>query len=186
MDTLWNLTQDAATHPRWDLRFSSITPIAALTTGGTRFRYARSIPFHTITGDGTSIGEVLRPDGSRTSALRFDTADRWSPLRDGRGYWRYVPTDDGIRFITGYDYEPGFGRLADVLIRPLVTWMTAWSFDRLRIWAETGVEPERWPVASVLAFWRAGRPRAARCLTKAPARGAMHDAPSTLATLEAP
>ncbi len=174
MDALWELTQNPALHPRWDLRFSSITPEPAGEGEAVRFRYARSIPFHTIVGRGTSIGEVRRADGTRTSALRFDTDDRLSPLRHGRGYWRYVPTAEGIRFITGYAYEPGFGRLPDLVLRPVITWMTAWSFDRLRLWAETGTLPRWW------------QPRARRCVTTPPARGAMHGAPATLARLEAP
>lgn len=97
-----------------------------------------------------------------------------------------MPTPDGVRFITGYDYAPGFGRVADLVIRPLVRWMTAWSFDRLRIWAETGTEPEGWPVASVVAVWRRERPRAARCRTAPPADGAFAYQPESLSTLEAP
>jgi len=187
IETVWQLTQDPAQHPRWDLRFSSITPTAELDGGGYRFRYERRLPLHTIVGTGTSLGEKSRPDGTRTSALRFTTPDRLSPLGDGRGYWRYVPTESGVTFITGYDYAPGWGRLLDaVILRRVIGWMTAWSFDRLRIWAETGVEPERWPVLSVLQFWRTDRPRASRCRRR-PQRGrAMDQSPATLDTLEAP
>lgn len=187
LDRLWELTQDPSRHPRWDLRFSAIVPIERLASGGYRFQYERRIPFHTIVGTGTSLGERSRPDGTRTSALRFTTADRLSPLGEGRGYWRYLPTETGTTFITGYDYESGWGRPLDTfLMRPLIGWMTAWSFDRLRIWAETGTPPEAWPVWSVLRFWRRDRPRASRCL-RAPryARGADR-APATLETLEAP
>jgi hypothetical protein len=186
LERVWELTQAPEEHVRWDLRFSRVVPVADLPGGGWRFRYERSMPGHVITGTGTSLGERERPDGTRTSALRFDTADRLSPLRGGRGYWRYVPVDGGVRFVTGYDYEPGLGRAADRLLRPVVLWMTAWSFDRLRIWAEEGTPPEAWPLASVLAFWRADRPRASRCGTTAPRRGALADAPTTLSTLEAP
>lgn len=190
LERVWELTQDTALHPRWDLRFSSITPLDQLDGGGYRFRYERTLPFHTIVGMGTSIGERQRPDGTRTSALRFQTGDRLSPLGDGRGYWRYLPSGDGIRFITGYDYTPGFGFPGEILdrlvTRRIIGWMTAWSFDRLRIWAETGVEPERWPLPSVLQLWRRERPRARRCLRHAPNRPAMDDAPTTLSTLEAP
>ena len=186
LETVWLLTQDPTQHARWDLRFSAIVPLAELPGGGYRFRYERALGVHTIHGTGTSIGERSLPDGTSTSALRFDTDDAWSPLREGRGYWRYVPTAEGVRFITGYDYEPGFGRLADRVIRPLVRWMTAWSFDRLRIWAECGVPPEQWPAASVLAFWRGDRPRASRCRTSPPERGVFTHAPRSLATLEAP
>ncbi len=187
LDRVWELTQDTDLHHRWDLRFSKITPTGTTDDGSSRFRYELHIPAHHILGTGISLGERRRPDGTRTSALRFTTRDRLSPLGDGRGYWRYVPTSSGIRFITGYDYRPGWGRVADsVGIRWLLGWMTAWSFDRLRIWAETGQPPETWRIGSVLAFWRADRPRASRCRRR-PLRGqAMDDAPSTLDTLPAP
>ncbi|MGV3714059.1 SRPBCC family protein [Pseudolysinimonas sp.] len=187
LETVWRLTQEPDAHVRWDVRFSRITPLHDLAGGGQRFRYERVLPGHVIHGLGTSIGERVRPDGTRTSALRFETADRLSPLRAGRGYWRYAPDGDGTLFVTGYDYEPGWGRLLDgLLVRRLVGWATAWSFDRLRIWAETGEVPERWRLASVLRFWDAGRPRAARCERRAPGRDALAAAPETLATLEGP
>ncbi len=187
LDRVWVLTQEPAQHPRWDLRFSSITPTAELESGGYRFRYERRLPLHTIVGTGTSLGERSRPDGTRTSALRFTTTDRLSPLGDGRGYWRYLPTATGVTFITGYDYAPGWGRALDALvIRRFIGWMTAWSFDRLRIWAETDVQPENWPLLSVLQVWRRDRPRAGRT-RRLPRHGrAMDEAPATLDTLEAP
>jgi hypothetical protein len=92
-----------------------------------------------------------------------------------------------VRFSTGYDYTPGWGTLLDrLMMRPVVGWMTAWSFDRLRIWAETGVEPEAWPLLSVLQFWRAARPRASHC-RRVPRRGrAKDDAPVSLERRAAP
>jgi hypothetical protein len=189
IERVWELTQDPVLHARWDLRFSRIEPLDdALASGGYRFRYERRLPFHTIVGTGTSLGERSAAGGTRTSALRFDTADRLSPLGDGRGYWRYTPVDGGTLFVTGFDYEPGWGSALDRLVlRRVVGWMTAWSFDRLRIWAETGVEPERWPLSSVLAVWRRRRPRAARCRRDHPGRGgAMSDSPASLSRLEAP
>jgi len=30
-------------------------------------------------------------------------------IRDGSGYWRYVPIEDGVRFITQYDYDTRWG-----------------------------------------------------------------------------
>lgn len=189
IDTVWAATQEPHEHVRWDVRFSRISPRGETPDGATTFAYERRIPLHVIRGTGVSIGERRRPDGARTSALRFDTDDPLSPLRAGRGYWRYVPTADGTTFITGYDYTPGWGVL-DVLVRPVVGWVTAWSFDRLRIWLETGTPPERWPLRSVLWWWRPGRPRAGRC-RRTP--GGMHRrwhvldaAPSTLADLPAP
>jgi len=187
IDRVWELTQNPTLHPRWDARFTAIHPVDDLAGGGYRFEYERSLLLHTIRGTGTSLGERSRPDGTRTSALKFTTRDRLSPLGDGRGYWRYVPTDAGIRFITGYDYRPGWGTFVDrVLMRRVIGWMTAWSFDRLRIWAERGEQPERWPLVSVLAFWRADRPRASRCIRVPRTGTAMDDAPASLSTLEAP
>jgi len=138
-------------------------------------------------GNGYLSGRATTTRRTRTSALRFTTSDRVSPLRAGRGYWRYLPTATGTTFITGFNYEPGWGRLVDrVVMRRLIGWMTAWSFDRLRIWAETGTPPERWPLASVLAFWRPTRPKASRCRRTPRIGNAMTQAPVTLHTLEAP
>jgi hypothetical protein len=152
VDRVWAATQDPAQHVRWDVRFSSITPGPTDADGSTPFRYVRRTPLHTVEGTGVSIGERHGADGSRTSALRFATDDVLSPIRAGRGYWRYLPTDDGrTRFVTGYDYDSGWGPV-DLVVRPLLGWATAFSFDRLRLWLETGHEPERWPLASALAF----------------------------------
>lgn len=190
LDTVWELTQDPGQHTRWDVRFSEIVPTTPTDAGAVRFTYSRRVPGRTVVGDGVSIGDTSGRDGSRTSALRFATADPLSPIRSGRGYWRYVPDGDGVRFITGYDYAPGWGKVVDRLARPVLGWATAWSFDRLRVWAERGEPPERWPLASVLWFWRPERPRAARC-RRAPVHGRrrddhLRDAPATLASLPAP
>ncbi len=186
MERVWQLTQDPALHARWDVRFSRITPTEPLAGGGTRFVYERHLPGRTITGIGTTIGERERPDGTRTSALRFDSDSRLSPLGSGRGYWRYRPDGDGVVFTTGYDYSPQWGRALDLIVRPLIGWATAWSFDRLRIWAETGTPPERWPLPSVLRLWSAERPRAARCKRRPRGRRVMEDAPATLHELVHP
>lgn len=188
-DRVWQATQDPESHVRWDVRFSRITPEPAPEGRVIRFAYERVVPFHVVRGTGVSIGERQRGDGTRTSALRFHTADRLSPIRSGRGYWRYLPASGGTTFVTGYDYEAGWGPL-DVLARPILGWATAWSFDRLRIWVETGVAPERWPLWSVLWWWRPDRPRARRC-RRAPASGRrrgdqLGDAPATLAELPDP
>lgn len=146
MDQVWQLTQDPAQHQRWDLRFTEIHYQPRTDDQPQRFTYALRLPGRRIAGVGQSIGERDRPDGSRTSALRFWSDDPLSLIRSGSGYWRYVPTSDDIRFLTGYDYTPGEGRLgryADVVFRPLLGLMTAWSFDRLRLWLEAGVPPER-------------------------------------------
>ncbi|MGW7379699.1 hypothetical protein [Streptomyces sp. NPDC054794] len=148
LDELWARTQDPARHQRWDLRFTEIDPLPRAEGEPQRFRYAtRVLPFLTVAGTGVSAGEKERPDGTRTSALRFASPDPLSLLAEGSGYWRYLPDTDGVRFLTGYDYRPrwgAFGALADrLLFRPLMGWATAWSFDRLRLWLERGITPER-------------------------------------------
>lgn len=189
VERVWQATQDPRQHVRWDIRFSEIRPEPADAGGAAHFAYVRRSPLRDIEGTGVSIGERRTADGVRTSALRFATADRLSPIRAGRGYWRYIPADGGTRFLTGYDYEPGWGPL-DRIVRPLLGWATAWSFDRLRIWLEGGGDPERWPLRSALQVWRRGRPRAARTL-RAPVGGRrrddhLRDAPPTLAAMPEP
>ncbi|MEU7333712.1 hypothetical protein [Streptomyces parvus] len=147
-ERLWDRTQDPAQHQRWDLRFTEISPLPGPPGSAQRFRYAtRVLPFLTVAGTGTSAGERERADGERVSALRFASPERLSLLAEGSGYWRYVPTADGIRFLTGYDYRTRWGRLGAVAdrlaFRPLMGWATAWSFDRLRLWCERGVSPAR-------------------------------------------
>lgn len=145
LERVWELTQNPLAHPRWDLRFSSIIPVDEDNRGQVRFRYEFRLPLHVIKGTGTSLGSRHRADGQATSVLKFDTTDRLSPIGAGAGYWRYIPTDAGIRFITGYNYQPGMGLLGRGLdsrvIRPALGWATALSFDRLRLWAESDIDP---------------------------------------------
>jgi hypothetical protein len=140
---VWERTRDPVQHVRWDVRFTTIEPYAA----DGRFRYAtRLLPGLTINGVGRTAGERRTADGAGTSVLRFGTRHPLSLIRTGRGYWRYVPDGDATRFLTGYDYRPGWGRVgrvADAAFRPLFAWATAWSFDRLRLWLERGIPPER-------------------------------------------
>jgi uncharacterized membrane protein YphA (DoxX/SURF4 family) len=147
MDALRAHTQAPALHERWDLRFSEIAYLPR--TGETepqRFRYTTRMGWGLeVTGEGETTGHRELKDGSAISALRFASAERISLIREGRGYWKYVPTADGIRFLTSYDYGTRFGvpgRLFDRLVfRPLMGWATAWSFDRLRLWLEGHVDP---------------------------------------------
>lgn len=155
LDELWARTQEPGQHQRWDLRFTEIAYLPKGADEAQHFRYAtRVLPFLTVAGTGVSAGEKRRPDGTRTSALRFASPHPLSLLAEGSGYWRYVPdgSGDGVRFLTGYDYRPRWGRfgaLADrAVFRPLMGWATAWSFDRLRLWLERGITPER-------ALWHA-------------------------------
>jgi hypothetical protein len=146
MGRLWSLSQDTQLHPQWDLRFSRIIPIRAEPDGLARFGYEFRLPFHTIRGTGTSLGHRRRSDGQSTSVLKFSPADLLSPIGPGSGYWRFIPDGERIRFITAYNYRPGLGGLGRLLdrrvIRPALGWATAWSFDRLRLWAESDIDPE--------------------------------------------
>ncbi|MEU5901260.1 MULTISPECIES: hypothetical protein [Streptomyces] len=150
LDDLWARTQEPDQHRRWDLRFGEIDYLPCAEGEPQRFRYAtRVLPFLTVAGTGVSAGEKRRPDGTRTSALRFASPHPLSLLEEGSGYWRYVPAEDGdgVRFLTGYDYRPRWGRFGEIadrlVFRPVMGWATAWSFDRLRLWLERGVTPER-------------------------------------------
>ncbi|WP_217177924.1 hypothetical protein [Streptomyces sp. AC495_CC817] len=148
LEEVWARTQEPALHQRWDLRFTEIDYLPRGEGEPQRFRYAtRVLPGLTVAGTGLSAGEKERPDGTRTSALRFASPHPLSLIAEGSGYWRYVPDGAGVRFLTGYDYRPRWGRpgaLADrLLFRPLMGWATAWSFDRLRLWLERDITPER-------------------------------------------
>ena len=147
MDELWRLTQIPDQHARWDLRFTDIEYLPHPDDSQPqKFLYATRIGFGlAIRGHGETAGQHNGPNGERTSALKFWSADRMSLIREGAGYWRYVPTEDGLRFLTSYDYNVRWGilgRVFDALIfRPLLGWATAWSFDRLRLWIEKGIDP---------------------------------------------
>jgi hypothetical protein len=138
MDALWEATQDPALHQRWDLRFTGIDYVDSADSldgldnpnsaaaQAQRFRYTVRVRILgiTLSGTGVCVGERRRIDGTRTSALRFASPHPLSLLAEGSGYWRYVPTDDGVRFLTGYDYRPRWGlcgRIGDrALFRPLI------------------------------------------------------------------
>jgi hypothetical protein len=147
IDALWAHTQTPVLHERWDLRFSRIDHLPRpVGTGPQRFRYTTRIGFgFEVSGEGETTGRRDQADGSRASALRFGSDDAWSIIREGSGYWKYIPTAEGIRFLTRYDYRTRFGFLGTLfdrlIFRPLIGWATAWSFDRLRLWLEAGVDP---------------------------------------------
>ena len=147
-EEIWRCTQVPDRHERWDLRFSAIDYLPRRSEDEPqRFRYSTRIGFGLrIDGEGESTGTRGDAQGARTSALKFWSADPKSLIREGSGYWQYVPTGDGVRFLTWYDYRTRYsavGRLIDgLLFRPLIGWATAWSFDRLRLWLDRGVPPE--------------------------------------------
>lgn len=146
IERVWTLTQTPELHGRWDLRFSSITYLPLQEGEPQTFLYETRIGLGLkISGKGETVGEANRPEGTRTSALRFWSDEPLSLIRMGSGYWQYEPKGDRLLFRTRYDYEVrhgALGRLADLAFRPLIGWATAWSFDCLRLWAERDVRPE--------------------------------------------
>ncbi|MEU6776231.1 hypothetical protein [Streptomyces sp. NPDC046759] len=148
LEELWARTQDPVTRLRWDLRFKSIEPLPG--TAGEPRRFActwRVLPLLTVPGNGVAAGERDRPDGTRVCAVRYSSSHPLSPITEVSAYWRYVPDAQGVRLLTGCEYRARggtCGSVADrVLLRPLTGWATAWSFDRLRLWLERGITPER-------------------------------------------
>jgi hypothetical protein len=147
MDRLWHHTQTPDVHARWDLRFGTIDYLPRPDENEPQqFLYSTRIGFGlTVSGKGESVGSREDESGCRTSALKFWSDDPRAIIREGSGYWQYVPTPDGIRFLTQYNYRTRFGWLGywfdRLVFRPLLGWATAWSFDRLRLWLEKGIDP---------------------------------------------
>jgi len=147
VDEVWRLTQTPQLHQQWDLRFTTIEymPRESLMVPQQFLYVTRLAPGLAIKGVGESLGERTGPDGNGSSALKFGSEQWWSLIRIGSGYWKYVPVDGGVQFLTWYDYEVRFGWLGRVanrcVLKPGMGWATAWSFDRLRLWIEEGQTP---------------------------------------------
>lgn len=146
VEELWRRTQDPREHQRWDLRFSEIEYLPRPDLAKPQqFIYRTRIGGLAIEGRGETVGSRQMTAGERASALRFWSHDRKSLIREGAGYWKYIPGDGAVRFITHYDYRVRYGRLGRLLdrllFRPWIAWATAWSFDRLRLWIERGIAP---------------------------------------------
>lgn len=146
IELLWDATQNPQMHEQWDLRFSTITYNLKIEDEPQTFTYTRNVtPLYRIEGWGKSVGTLHKEDGNRSSALHFGTAQRLSPIREGRGYWKYEPQKDHIKFYTQYDYDVNFGRIGKAvdrnLFRPAIGWATALSFDVLKRWLEKGETP---------------------------------------------
>ena len=145
MEEIWKHTQTPDVHQRWDLRFTEIRYLPRPDASKPqKFLYSTRIGFGlAINGEGETMG--TSDSGHRTSALKFWSDDRISLIKEGSGYWKYIPSEKGIRFLTWYDYKARFGVLGKmidgVIFRPLMGWATAWSFDRLRLWLEKGIHP---------------------------------------------
>src|ERR1700757_2567030 len=163
VDEIWSRTQIPELHELWDLRFTGIQYLPKNSEDEPqKFLYSTRIGFGLdIHGEGESAGTQADPTGQRTSALKFWSADPKSLIQEGSGYWQYIPSSDGVRFLTWYDYRTRFGaagRMIDqIMFRPLIGWATAWSFDRLRLWIEQDISPQTsMRMAMIHAFTRVG------------------------------
>ncbi|WP_390208355.1 DoxX-like family protein [Halocatena marina] len=143
---VWEPTQNPNLHQRWDLRFSEIEYLPRDSGESQQFTYSTGIGAFAVEGVGESVADATPTDHEPTSALQFWSDDPKSLIEHGRGYWRYVPGEEELRFITEYNYDTRFGvlgRLVDRLaFRPLIGWATAWGFDALRLWVEDDLPPE--------------------------------------------
>jgi len=146
---LWTHTQDPAIHQLWDLRFTEIKYLPKdEPTDPQKFLYLTKIGFGIkVNGIGESVATKTKDNGERTSVLKFSSDSNFSIIKQGSGYWKYIPESDGIKFFTGYDYETRWGiagRVVDKFIfRPLMIWATSWSFDCLKNWIEEGMHPKQ-------------------------------------------
>jgi hypothetical protein len=146
IEKVWDASQKPDMHEQWDLRFTSITYLPKKEDEPQEFVYSRTVgPFLNVEGWGKSVGSLHKEDGTRSSSLQFGTEQWISPIREGRGYWKYEPQKAGVKFLTQYDYDVNFdraGEVADKLaFRPLIGWATALSFDVLKRWLEQGEAP---------------------------------------------
>jgi len=100
-----------------DLRFTKIQYLPrASEAEPQRFNYTTRIGFGLqIVGQGESTGNREEATGLRTSALKFWSADSKSLIEEGSGYWQYIPTENGVRFLTWYDYRTRFGAMGRLL-----------------------------------------------------------------------
>jgi len=54
--------------------------------------------------------ERVRPSPLTRAGRRRPQSSPISLIGEGRGFWRYVETDDGLRFLTEYSYDTRWGR----------------------------------------------------------------------------
>src|SRR5699024_3214740 len=135
-------------HEQCDSHFTYITYLQKEIDEPQLFTYTRKLmPGLKISGWGESIGNHEKSDGTKSSSLHFGTPQKISPIKEGRGYWQYIPNEksEGVTFLTAYNYEPNYGEIGNLLdkiiFRPLMGWGTALSFDILRRWLEKEESP---------------------------------------------
>ena len=146
MSELWQQTEGRCeSHQRWDFRFSEITYLPRSDESETQeFRYATRIGFgKAIRGWGRTAGEKV--GAARTSALEFGSDDPLSLIAEGSGYWKYEPvvmaSGSSQGTTTTYAWVRARSACGRVAVPAADRRATAWSFDRLRLWIEQGIDP---------------------------------------------
>ena len=92
IEKVWEASQKPNMHEQWDLRFSSITYLPKEEGKPQEFVYSRTVgPFINVEGWGKSVGTFHKENGTRSSSLQFGTEQWISPIREGRGFWKYEP-----------------------------------------------------------------------------------------------
>ncbi|MCA0969228.1 DoxX-like family protein [Halobacillus litoralis] len=151
IEDVWEASQEPHLHEQWDVRFSSIRyQPKEHEDDPQHFTYETNVmPGIKVSGWGKSVGTHHAEDSSRTSSLHFGTDQKISPIKEGRGYWKYIPTDEGTTFLTQYQFESRWG---ESWFRPLIGWGTALSFDVFKRWLEKKEAP-RSQYVRFLTYW---------------------------------
>ncbi|MES1036165.1 hypothetical protein [Bacillus pumilus] len=146
IEKVWEHTQNPKLHEQWDLRFSTISLNEPQNEQPQSFLYEKHLGFGlSVTGTGAYRTRMMDERNERASSLNFKSSHPLSFIKEGSGYWKYIKTIDHIVFQTQFDYKTKEGKgwtWADkILFRPMIGFMTAFSFGALKTWLEKGTHP---------------------------------------------
>lgn len=146
IEKVWEHTQNPKLHEQWDLRFSTISLNEPQNEQPQSFLYEKHLGFGlSVTGTGVYRTRMMDERNERASSLNFKSSHPLSFIKEGSGYWKYIKTSDHIVFQTQFDYKTKEGKgwtWADkILFRPMIGFMTAFSFGALKTWLEKGTHP---------------------------------------------
>jgi hypothetical protein len=146
IEKVWEHTQNPKLHEQWDLRFSTISLNEPQNEQPQSFLYEKHLGFGlSVTGTGAYRTRMMDERNERASSLNFKSSHPLSFIKEGSGYWKYIKTSDHIVFQTQFDYKTKEGKgwtWADkILFRPMIGFMTAFSFGALKTWLEKGTHP---------------------------------------------
>ncbi|MCM3037123.1 hypothetical protein M3579_14235 [Bacillus pumilus] len=146
IEKVWEHTQNPKLHEQWDLRFSTISLNEHQNEQPQSFLYEKHLGFGlSVTGTGAYRTRMMDERNERASSLNFKSSHPLSFIKEGSGYWKYIKTSDYIVFQTQFDYKTKEGKgwtWADkILFRPMIGFMTAFSFGALKTWLEKGTHP---------------------------------------------